>query len=306
MNRISRRDWILLVFLTLAWGLNWPVMKYGVRDLPPVEFRSICIGGGLVALWAYARLTGVSLAVGEPRRFLTLLKLALPNAIAWHLLVVLALRMLPAGRSAILGYTMPVWVVIAGLLFFHERPTTRQGFGVFCAFIGMVLLLSSELAEIAGHPQATLLVLGAAAAWGYGTHLLRRELRDMPTLAVTFWMLAMTLVAMLLYTIAFERSQWRLPDLGEWGSIVYNMVLAIAFCHAAWSHLARTLPPVASSLSVMMIPVLGVFSGMWFLGEAPLWQDYVALLLILVAMAVVLLPTRSPRASATPSSATGE
>jgi drug/metabolite transporter (DMT)-like permease len=51
---------------------------------------------------------------------------------------------------------------------------------------------------------------------------------------------------------------------------------------------------VASSLSVMMIPVLGVFSSMWLLGESPLWQDYVALMLILIAMAVVLLPTRAP------------
>jgi len=298
MNRISRRDLILLVFLTLAWGLNWPVMKYGVRDLPPVQFRAICIGGGLVALWAYARLTGVSLAVGRGR-WPTILRLAIPNAIIWHLLVVIALRMLPAGRSAILGYTMPVWVVVAGLLFFHERPTARQALGVLSAFVGMVLLLSSELGEIAGRPLATLLVLAAAAAWGYGTHLLRRELRDMPTLALTFWMLAMTLAVMVVYTTLFEHAEWRMPHPGEWASIVYNMLLAIAFCHAAWSHLARTLPPIASSLSVMMIPVLGVFSSMWLLGESPLWQDYVALVLILIAMAVVLLPVkdRSPAAA---------
>ncbi|HTT11152.1 MAG TPA: DMT family transporter [Burkholderiaceae bacterium] len=296
MNRITKPDLILLAGLTLAWGLNWPVMKYGVQELPPVLFRVICIAGGLVALWAYARLTGVSLAV-ENGRWGTILRLAIPNAIIWHLLVVIGLRLLPAGRSAILGYTMPVWVVIAGLLFFHERPTARQAFGVLSAFIGMVLLLSSELGVIAGRPQATLLILAAAAAWGYGTHLLRRELRDMPTLALTFWMLAMTLVAMVIYTTLFERGAWRMPHPGEWAAIVYNMLLAIAFCHAAWSHLARTLPPVASSLSVMMIPVLGVFSSVWLLGEAPLWQDYVALLLILIAMAVVLLPARQPAAA---------
>jgi len=305
MNRISRRDLILLVFLTLAWGLNWPVMKYGVRDLPPVQFRAICIGGGLVALWTYARLTGVSLAVGRGR-WPTVLRLAIPNAIIWHLLVVIALRMLPAGRSAILGYTMPVWVVVAGLLFFHERPTTRQAFGVLSAFVGMVLLLSSELGEIAGRPLATLLVLAAAAAWGYGTHLLRRELRDMPTLALTFWMLAMTLAVMVAYTTLFERAEWRMQHAGEWASIVYNMLLAIAFCHAAWSHLARTLPPIASSLSVMMIPVLGVFSSMWLLGESPLWQDYVALVLILIAMAVVLLPMKDRSFAAAVQRSTGE
>jgi drug/metabolite transporter (DMT)-like permease len=42
----------------------------------------------------------------------------------------------------------------------------------------------------------------------------------------------------------------------------------------------------------MFIPVLGVFSGMWLLGEQPYWQDYTALLLILVALSTVLLPAR--------------
>jgi len=292
MTRLVNRDLVLLVGLTLAWGLNWPVMKYGVQELPPVLFRTICIGGGLVALWTYARFTGVSLAVA-PGRWGDILRLAIPNAIIWHLLVVIALRLLPAGRSAILGYTMPVWVVIAGMLFFRERPTPRQALGVLAAFAGMLLLLSSELRSIAGSPQGTLLVLAAAAAWGYGTHLMRRNLREMPTLALTFWMLVMTLATMAVYTTLFERAEWRLPTRGEWAAIVYNMLLAIAFCHAAWSHLARTLPPVASSLSVMMIPVLGVFSSMWMLGESPFWQDYVALVLILVAMAVVLLPAKT-------------
>jgi threonine/homoserine efflux transporter RhtA len=56
--------------------------------------------------------------------------------------------------------------------------------------------------------------------------------------------------------------------------------------------LARKLPPAASGLSVMMIPVLGVFSGMWMLDEQPSWQDYAALALILVALSTVLLPSR--------------
>jgi drug/metabolite transporter (DMT)-like permease len=74
------------------------------------------------------------------------------------------------------------------------------------------------------------------------------------------------------------------------------MAIAVAFCHVVWSMLARTLPPAASGLSVMMIPVVGVFSGMLMLGEQPSWQDYAALALILVALSTVLLPARRPEA----------
>ena len=53
MVRLSRRDLMLLALLTLFWGVNWPVMKFGVAELPPLYFRSLCIGGGLVFIWAW-------------------------------------------------------------------------------------------------------------------------------------------------------------------------------------------------------------------------------------------------------------
>ena len=60
----------------------------------------------------------------------------------------------------------------------------------------------------------------------------------------------------------------------------------------AWLMLARDLPPIASTLSVMFIPVLGVFSGAWWLGEVLHWQDWAAVALVMVAIATVLWPAR--------------
>lgn len=292
MVRLSRRDLVLLALLTLFWGVNWPVMKLGVADLPPLYFRSLCIAGGLVFIWAWAVATRVPLTV-PPGAWPSIVKLAVPNVIVWHLLAIVAIKMLASGRAAILGYTMPVWAVVFGLLVFKERPLPRHWVGVIAAFIGTLLLLSSEFTKLAGSPLGTVLMLVAAAAWGYGTHLMRRHLTAMPTIALTFWMLSLTLVVTTIVSIATEMDQWRMPLPLEWFSIVYNMAIAIAFCHVVWSMLARNLPPAASGLSVMMIPVLGVFSGMVVLGEQPHWQDYAALVLILVALSTVLLPSRT-------------
>lgn len=294
MLHLSRRDLTLLILLTLFWGLNWPVMKFGVAELPPLYFRSICIAGGLVVMFLWARATGVSLDV--PRgAWPVLVKLAIPNVIVWHLVVIVALKMLPSGRAAILGYTMPIWAVLAGLLLYGERPVPRHWFGVAAALAGTVLLLSSEFTALSGSPLGTLLMLAAAFCWGFGTHMLRRNLTDMPVLALTYWMLMLALPVMVAGSVLFERDAWRAPDAGEWASIAYNIVLAIAFCHVVWSKLARTLPPAASGLSVMMIPVLGVFSAMWLLDEQPHWQDYAALLLILFALSTVLFGRRQQR-----------
>ncbi len=286
--KLSTRDLTLLVLLTLFWGFNWPIMKFGVASLPPLFFRTICIAGGLVVIWCWARAMNVSMRV-PPGAWPLILKLAIPNVIAWHLLAIIAIKMLPSGRAAILGYTMPMWAVLIGVFVFNEKPLMRQWWGVLAATIGTLLLLSSEFRTLAGSPLGTVLMLTAAALWGYGTHLLRRHLTDMPIIALTFWMLTITVAVMFSVSVVFERSEWRSPTFWEWASIIYNMVLAIAFCHVVWSMLARKLPPAASGLSVMMIPVLGVFSGMWLLNERPFWQDYAALALIVVALATVFM-----------------
>lgn len=290
-SRLSRSDLLLLIALTLAWGFNWPVMKAGVQEMAPLYFRVLCIGGGLVALWAYARAAGIPLAV-PAGAWPQIVKLALPNMIAWHVLLILALKLLPAGRSAILGYTMPVWTVVFGLVVFRERVSRLHLVGVAAACAGTVLLLSSEVAALSGRPLGVVMILAAAACWGYGTHLMRRHLTQMPALALTFWMLVLAFAVLCLGSAIFEHAAWRMPSPLEWGSILYNMLIAVAFCHVAWSVLARRLPPAASGLSVMLIPVLGVFSSMWLLGETPHWQDYAALALILVSLSTVLFGRR--------------
>jgi len=42
----------------------------------------------------------------------------------------------------------------------------------------------------------------------------------------------------------------------------------------------------------LMIPIVGVFSGIWLLGESPQWPEYAALVLVIAALATVLMPPR--------------
>jgi len=41
--RLSRFGLLLLALLALGWGLNWPIMKIVLRDVPPLTFRGGCL-----------------------------------------------------------------------------------------------------------------------------------------------------------------------------------------------------------------------------------------------------------------------
>lgn len=291
MTQLSRKDLVLLALLTLFWGLNWPIMKIGVRELPPLTFRTISMLGGLVVIWVAARMQGASLAIPAGRT-MTVIRLAIPNMLIWHSMIIIGVKLLSSGRAAILGYTMPAWAVLSGLIFFGDRISRSALFGIALAMSGALLLLSSEFSRLSGQPLGTVLALIAAAGWGFGTVLMKRTQLDMPTISLTFWMLSLTTAIMAILALIFEYPEIRMPNLIEWGAIIYNSAIIFGFAHVVWFRLARILPPVASSLSVMFIPVLGTFSGAWILGEVPHWQDYVAMLLILSAMSTVLFKPR--------------
>ena len=294
MRPTARQLWVL-VLLTLVWGLNWPVMKVGVSGLPgaaaaypPLAFRALSLMLGLPVLGAALLWLKVPFTV--PRRhWREVALLALLNMVVWHVVIIIGVSQLSSGRSAILGYTMPIFAALWGYALWHERLALRQALGVAAAALGVVLLLAGEFTRFSGAPWAALGVVAAAAVWALGTHRLRRSTLDVPLLAIVFWMTAITAVVMGLLTLVFEHGAWRAPEPHVWASIGYNAVGVFGFAHAAWFYLARTMPPVASSISVMLIPVLGVFSGALLLGEALHWQDWTAVALMVAAIGFVLL-----------------
>jgi drug/metabolite transporter (DMT)-like permease len=295
MHALSRQQLVVLVLLTLVWGINWPVMKLGVTHYPPLTFRALSMWLGLPVLGLAMVFMKVPFRI--PRQhWRELFWLATTNMFVWHVCIILAVRTLSSGRAAILGYTMPIFSAVLGALFFASPLARRAWLGVSAAALGVTLLLWHELTHLAGRPVGVVLALTGAAFWALGTQTLRRTRMEAPALAMSFWMTVMTAVLMATLSATFEMPQWRLPGAVEGYAILFNAVLIFGFAHAAWTFLAKALPPVASTLSVMMIPVLGVFSGAVWLREPVHWQDWAAVLLMVVAIASVLWPARRPPA----------
>ena len=289
---LTSRQFTLLALLTITWGLNWPVMKVGVTGYPPLTFRSLSMWLGLPVLWAVTAVLKVPLRI-ERKDWREVAVLTVTNMLVWHVLAIIAVQALSSGRAAILGYTMPIWSALWGLQLYGQRLRPRQLAGIAAAAIGVLLLLWHELAHFAGQPLAALGMLFAAAVWALGTQQLRHTRITAPTLAIVFWMTLLTTLSMSVFAILFEQARWSVPSPTTWAAVGYNAVLIFGFAQAIWLVLARDLPPVASTMSVMLIPVLGTLAGAWWLGEQLHWQDGAAIVLMLVAIAAVMWPARA-------------
>lgn len=299
MPALTRRQLAALVFVTLVWGLNWPVLKVGVQGFPPLSFRAISMALALPVLWLCLHLRRLPLRIARPH-WRSVAGLGLLNLALWNAPMILAMPMLSSGRAAILGYTMPIFSALLGAWLYHDRLSARGWLGVLAAALGVVLLLWNELGSMGGRPLGVALMLLAAACWAQGTQMLRRSRLPVATLTLAFWMMAVAAAVLAILGVLLEHDQWHVPSAGAVGATAFNALLVLSLAQAAWFSLARNLPPIASTLSVMMIPVLGVFIGALWLGEVIHWQDWSAMLLMCVAIASVLWPVRAAAAPAPP------
>jgi len=282
---LTRRQLGLLAALTLMWGCNWPMMKFSLREVPPLTFRALTMTGGvlLMALWFTARGTSMALPRSQVAR---VFGLAVPNVIGWHLASIIGLTQLAAGRAGILAFTMPVWTVLLGALLFGQRLTRRAGIASVSALAAVALLAVDELTSLAGRPVGVLWLQAAAVSWALGTLLMRRVTVAMATEALTVWMMVFGCVVFWIAALAVEPPlQWPSWSTATWASLVWGAVVNFGISQLLWFSLARELPAQASAFSLMAVPIVGVLSSAIVVGEVPRASDWVALLFIAAAIA---------------------
>ena len=286
--------WALVVILTLGWGLNWPMMKMALAEIPVWSFRGVCTASGAIGLFLIAWIgrQKIRVPVGQ---WPMLVLVSVFNVTAWNVFIGYGLTMLPSGRTAIIAYTMPLWTILLSRWVLHERLTPRRILGVALGMAGMVLLIGSELASLRAAPLGAVLVLGGALSWALGTVFMRKHPVGVSTTALTAWQLLIGGLPIVIGALILDWGRWQPIGVPATLGLVYNMFFVFIFCYWAWFRIATTAPPTVAALSTLMIPVVGVFSGIWLLGESPHWQEYAAMVLVIASLATVLIPSRQPR-----------
>ena len=294
---INRRQLWALLALTLMWGVNWPMMKLSLQGITPLYFRASTMLLGASGLFIFVAMRGERMwPVG--REWRSIATLGLTNVLGWHTLSIFGVQELASGRAAILGFTMPIFTVLIGAALFKERITARVGLAVACVAVSVGLLLWHELQSLSGRPAGIAWMLGAALCWAMGTLQMRRAHLTLSPMVVTVWMLLLGSCIVGVMALSFEPLPQPAGFSGPmWVSLAYGVFINYGAAQLIWFSMARNLPPATSAMSIMAIPLVGTLSATLIVGEAPHWQDWLAMVFVMVAIASVLLPKRAIKAA---------
>lgn len=285
-TRIPARGLILLVLLTLAWGVNWPFLKIASTGLPLFPFRAICILSVGILMLSIAAANRERLRV--PRDNLVGLCVAgFLNMTVWFLCSAISVRLTTAGHTAITAYTMPLYVFLIGTFILKERPTAGKWLGLVLGLLAIALLASRDFESTQDNWLGIAVMSIGAASWAISSTIVKRVRWGISATAIVGWQCMIGGMPVVIIAIP---QFFDLPAL-PWDSLlamIWVIVVGIALAHWLYIKILQLVPVWVASLSVLTVPCVGLISGAVVLGEPLGWTEIVALLLLVGGVSTVL------------------
>ncbi|ALX86294.1 transporter [Achromobacter denitrificans] len=258
----------LLIVVVLAWGFTWIVSKLLLQYMTPlwaVAARSVVGAAALLALGLALRRVAWPVRADIP----VILSVGLLHMGAFAALVSLGLQYVPAGRSVVLAYTTPLWVIPAARVFLGEPIGRGRQLGLALGLLGLAVIFN-PLAFDWGNREAVFgngLVLLAALCWAANIVYVRAHRWVTPPFELAFWqaLLASGVLAAVAWAAeGAPRVVWH-ADLA-W-LLGYGGVFGIAVAYWAAVNVNRSLPAGVTAIGLLGVPVVGLLCSAAMLHE---------------------------------------
>ena len=281
MRRFASAPAIAMLAMVAIWGYSWVVMKIGLRHARPLDFAALRVGIGSVLLFAIVRARGGHFALARYRMAVLLgfLQVAL-----FVMLTQLALWFAGPGRTSVLVFTMPFWMIVLAHFILRERMRGPQWLAVALGFAGLVLIVEPwRLTNLAG----SLLAIAGGAVWAIAAVLSKRwPTAEADPLLFTAWQLLFGFCALLAVAALNppHPMQWNAEFVA---SLLFSAVLATAVGWWLWTYVLAHMPAGIAGLNSLGIPVIAVIASAIQLGERPPAIELVGMVMIGVALALL-------------------
>ncbi len=281
--REVRRAAVVMVILVIVWGYSWVLSKVGLRFCGPLDFATLRTALGALTLLPALLWLRKPLRPQHPRYALTI---GLIQTAGFLLLNNYALSLGEAGKTAILVFTMPFWVLILGWPVLGERIDIGGWIAVGLAAIGLVFLLEPWAMRAAW--LANILAVLAGVCWALGVVFAKKLHNREPvdSFNFTFWQMLFGVIPMTIIATATHSRpiQWT----PEFIAIFILLgVFATAGGWMMWLYVLHRMPAGTASMGSLAIPVIALVSSAIQLGERPHASELTGMAFIVVALAIV-------------------
>ncbi len=278
------------IAVILLWGINWPMNKIGIEYMPSIWHATLRIGIGSVSMFILVLLIG-KFKIPRKEDLPVVLISGFLQMGMFSMLINLGLMYVEAGRSAILVYTIPLWITPLALIFFKETLNWLKLLGLLLGIGGILILFSPWSMDWSSTNiiYGNCFLIGAAITMAVSICCSRNMQWKSSPLELLPWQLLVGTLPVWLIAYLMEPE----PHI-EWNQIslsamAYTAVLATAIGNWGLTVVSRNLPSITVSLGLLGVPITGVISAALILEETITLSMRLAMLFIFSGLICVAL-----------------
>lgn len=255
-------NWLLFIGLSFIWGSSFILMKGGLEHLSAYQVASIrIISAGIVLL----PVTLVSIRQIPKNKIVTIFMSGVLGSLLPAYLFCLAEEGIDSALAGTLNSLTPIFVIIAGALFFNAKTTPNKLWGIIIAFVGSLLLFFSQ-PDFSQNSNILfiLFVVLATMLYGFNVNMVHRHLSHIGSLKIAAVALSLNAIPALLVLFFTGYFQQDLMATGTLMSTGFSTLLGIfgtAIASVLFYVLLKRAGAVFASMVTYGIPVIAIMWG---------------------------------------------
>ena len=275
------RDILLSLSVPLLWGIGFTITKAGMEELPPMLINGLRWSlTGLILVWWFP----------IPKKyFKTIILVSIIACTIQYSLTYSGLNIVDAS-SAILfvQFEVPFGVLVA-YFYLKEIPQLKNIVGILIAFIGLIVL--SGAPSLDGKIIGIALLLAGTFTWSLGQVLVKKVSENLNGIALTAWIGILAGPQLIIGSEIIEGNvinNITSASYKTWLIVLYLGILMNCMGYSAWYYVLGRYEVNKIIPIMLLLPVTGVLSAIFILGERPDINTYIGGCIIIIGVSLIL------------------
>lgn len=259
-----------IVLLCLVWGSLWGLVKHSLQIFPPFLFIStrLIFAALTLMLVQFLLRRSVLPAKGEWQQ---LIISSLMICMGFYATQTFAMQFVDSGLSAVLVFTMPIFIGVLAHYILKERLSTQKIIGLVLGTSGLIAILWPQLHQIHFNLSliGQLILILSGFFWALTTIYIKQNFATYDKIKLTVWQLLIGGIVILIGALIIEPVElkvWMNPFNDS--ILLYIAVIGTGFAFALWNWIVSQVDTFIASISIMCIPLLSLFFGYVFWHES--------------------------------------
>jgi len=285
---MKTRDIFTALLVPIVLGFGFVIAKPAMQYFPPYLLMGMRFTiPALILVWWFPMPKGL---------YFKLFKVSFIGSTLQYGLTYTGLNIIDASSAILLvQLEVPFGIIIAFFLL-KEVPTIKNIIGLLIAFIGVFILIGAPNLE--GKYIGVLLTLSGAFTWALGAVLAKPLSKEIGAFALMTWLCVFSGPMLLFVSLVFDGNPieyFLAANFNSWLTVIFLGFIMQPVGYAAWYYVLKKYPVNKVMPVLLILPVTGLLTSIFLLGEDPPKQVFVGGLIIVFGVGLILFTKKNKK-----------